>query len=128
MPIKVRTTAGATAYGDIRAGAYNNVRQLKLDISNLFAAVDAQGYLPVGLPIEADGTTVDADLGTLVGGGLLGPEAVGPFPADTEADVFANVITSGQVNQDMIEDNLGRALTAFELTALAAAKGITLVT
>jgi hypothetical protein len=89
--------------------------------------VDATGYLPVGLPIRADGTPVSAGGQTLIGGGLLGPEAVGPFAAGTDPDVFANVIVDGPVNKDMIEDNLGRVLSANELAALALAVGLELI-
>lgn len=114
MISRTTTAAGGTAYGDIRVGECQ-VHQGLLDATTLAASRDANGSLPVGLPVKADGTPI-----TGVGQatfGLVGPEAV----KLGDVDVFGNVIISGNVNRDMIEDNLGRALTADEVASLPAA-------
>ena len=104
MPIRVTTTAAAgVAYGDIRVGECQ-VHQVLLDVSTL-----------VGLPIRVDGTPVSG--AGQVCFGLIGPEAVKLGAADH----FGNCYISGSFNKDMIEDNLGRSLTADELDAIDAA-------
>lgn len=116
MPISVTNTAAAgAAYADIRVGECQ-VHQVLLDVSGLTGVDDANGSLPVGLPIKADGTPVAA--GTDVLFGLIGPEPVKLGAADH----FGNAFVSGTFNRDMIEDNLGRALSANELAALALVK------
>lgn len=108
------TTAGGTAYGDIRVGECQ-VHQSLMAAAALAASRDAGGSLPVGLPVKVDGTPI-----TGVGQatfGLIGPEAV----KLGSVNVFGNVIIAGAVNRDMIEDNLGRALTADEIASLPAA-------
>lgn len=118
MPIRVKKTPGdGPTYGDVRAGAYNNVHQIKLAVSGLSAAADADGYIPPGLPIRNAGT-----VGALVSGAdqsavVIGPEAVRLGAADH----FANVILDGPLNRGMIEANIGRVLSANELAALTAA-------
>lgn len=121
MPMKSEVTAAAgSAYIDIRAGAYNNIHQQIIDVSALAAAVDADGYLPPGLPLLAAGGPVTAAAQTATG--VVGPEAV----ELGSADHFGNVFKDGPLNKDAIEDNLGRALSADELSALAAG-GFTLI-
>jgi hypothetical protein len=116
MPIGVTNTAAAGfAYSDIRVGECQ-VHQGKIDVSALTGVDDANNSLPVGLPILASGAPVTA--GTDVVFGLIGPEPVKLGAADH----FGNVIISGSVNRDAIEDNLGRALTANELAAIVLIK------
>lgn len=113
MPLGVTNTAAAgTPYGDIRVGECQ-VHQVKIDVSTLTGVDDANNSLPVGLPILVTGAPVTA--GTDVVFGLIGPEPV----KLQAADHFGNCMISGSFNKDMIEDNLGRALTANELAAIA---------
>lgn len=115
MPISVTTTAApGTAYGDIRVGECQ-VHQSLLAAASLAASRDANGSLPVGLPVKVDGTPISAPGQTTFG--LVGPESV----KLGSVNIFGNVILSGNVNRDMIEDNLGRALTADEIASLPAA-------
>lgn len=131
MPISVTNTGtGGPLYGPITVGPQGLTHQVKVDVSELEAAVDDDGYLPVGLPIDAHtGAPVvaadpDAEPDPIVGTqmiAVIGPEAV----KMGSADHFANAIFNGGLNQDAIEDNIGRALSATEL-ALFAASNFTL--
>lgn len=116
MPISVTETAAAgRSQGDIRIGECQ-VHQVKLDVSALTGVDDANGTLPVGLPVLATGVPVTGTTDAVFG--LIGPE-----PVHLEAaDHFGNVYISGNFNKNMIEDNLGRALDANELASLALVK------
>jgi hypothetical protein len=115
MPIGVTVTAGGTGYIEIRLDPKGcETHQTKFDVSELGGVDDADGYLPPGLPLQADGSPVDdaAQTATYV----VGPEAVKLGTADH----FGNVILNGFLVRDAIEDNLGRVLSANELAALTA--------
>jgi hypothetical protein len=115
MPINVTSTAGGTGYIEIRLDPKGcETHQAILSVSALGAADDANGYLPPGLPLKADGTPVTGSGQTAAY--VLGPEAVKLGAANH----FANVILNGFLVRDAIEDNLGRALSADELAALTA--------
>lgn len=121
MPMSVtNTSAPGRAYIDIRVGECQ-VHQVKLDVSGLTSADDADGYLPPGLPITTAGIPVAA--GTDVIAGLIGPEPV-KIGSD---DIFGNIFLSGTFNRDAIEDNLGRAVSANELAAIALVGAIRLI-
>lgn len=109
MPMRITTTAGGTGYADIRVGEGHTIHEVLFDVSGL-TDIDSNGYLPVGFPILATGLPVTA--GTAYG--YVGPEPV-YVVSTASADVFGNVIMSGGLNRDMIEDNLGRVLTAAEI-------------
>ena len=111
MPISVTSTAGGPAYIDIRVGEVQ-VHQGLIDVSTLGAADDAEGYLPVGLPLGATGAPVGVGEDAF---GIIGPEPVKLGAADH----FGNMILAGVLNQQAIEDNLGRALSADELAGIA---------
>lgn len=114
MPISVETTAGGTGYVDIRVGEGHGIHQALLDVAAL--AADADGYYPPGQPILASGAPVTQGVDTAeVAHAVIGPEPV----KEGAANHFGNVILDGTLNRDAIEDNLGRALTANELSALA---------
>lgn len=121
MPMEITNTATrGPVYIDIRVGECQ-VHQVKLDVSELGGVDDANGSLPVGLPIQADGSPIDA--AAQVAYGLIGPESVQVGAADH----FGNIIISGNVNRDAIEDNLGRVLSADELAAIAETPAIRLI-
>lgn len=114
MPMRFTTTAGGTGYADIRVGEGHGIHQALIDVSNVAADIDADGFIPPGLPLQAAGTLISAP-------GQTAKYVVGPEPVKTGAsDDFGNALLDGALNQDMIEDNLGRALTADEIAALAA--------
>lgn len=114
MPISVTTTAGGTGYVDIRVGGSHNIHQALIDVSNIAADIDDDGYIPPGLPLQAAGTLVSG--ADQVVAFVVGPEAVQAGAADHMANVFLD----GALNRDAIEDNIGRALSANEVAALAA--------
>jgi hypothetical protein len=121
MPISVTQVAAAgVAYSDIRVGECQ-VHQVKLDVSELTGVDDANGTLPVGLPILATGVPCTGLTDVVFG--IIGPEPVHLGAADH----FGNCIISGSLNKQAIEDNLGRALDANELASLALATRFNLV-
>jgi len=121
MPINISSTsARGTGYIDVRVGECQ-IHQAKLDVSTLTGEVDADDNLPPGLPIRTNGAPVTAGTDAIIG--VLGPESA---PNGT-VDHFANVIISGNLNKNAIEDNLGRALTANELAAIALVPAIRLI-
>lgn len=122
MPMSVTNTAAAgTAYVDIRVGEGHGIHQTLLDVSALTGVDDTSGSLPPGLPILVSGAPVSAGAQTAFG--LIGPEPV----KLAAADHFGNVMLSGVFNRDAIEDNLGRSLSADELTAIGNAPAIVLI-
>lgn len=112
MPMSFESTAGGTGYVDIRVGRGHAIHQAFLDVSAITA--DAEGYIPPGLPLTAAGAPIAAP--GEVAKYVVGPEAV----EEGSADHFGNAFLDGALNQDAIEDNLGRVLTANEIAALAA--------
>ena len=126
MPLKVSTTTGTTGYGHPIVGKALGLIQVVVDISELTTAeVDADGMLKPGVMFKSDGTQPD-------GSGFL--YAVNPEPikivdyvptdvllaADT-ATIPVGCVSGGMLQRDIIEDNLGRAMTANELAAVTAA-------
>lgn len=113
MPHSITSTAGGSGYVDIRmTGDVHGIHQMLIDVSTLSGAIDADGNLPPGLPLDATGAPVGAAVDAY---GIVGPE---PIKLGS-ADHFGNCILSGVLNRDAIEDNLGRALTADELAGIA---------
>ncbi|HEY6244559.1 MAG TPA: hypothetical protein VIX17_11455 [Pyrinomonadaceae bacterium] len=122
MPLSITNTAGGSVHGNPFVGPINHTAHVKVDISGLTTKeVDAYGYLKPGVPLKQNGALVGS--GTFVFGVTMEAAklnlAVVP-PTDSSlssetGDLFVAVGTVGQVSQDIIEDNLGRALTADEL-------------
>lgn len=128
MPISKKSTAGTTTYGNPFVGSIDHMLQVVVDVSELTTAeVDADGYLKPGVMFKSDGTQPD-------GSGFV--YAINPEPQNlrldtvppTDASLLADTKTfalgmavSGVVNRDIVEDNLGRAMSANELSAIAAA-------
>lgn len=128
MPMNVKKTAGTTVYAPVFIGEILAMEQVLVDVSELTTdEVDADGWLKPGVPFKQDGTLAD-------GSGCI--YAVNPEPQDLRLATIPPTNTSlsndtktyplgmgtmGTVNRDIIEDNLGRALTGNELTAFATA-------
>ncbi len=121
MPINFGTTAArGRAYVDVRVGECQ-IHQGLIDVSTLSGEVDADGFLPPGLPIRKTGAPATGTTDVMLG-------VIGPEPVKLQAaDHFGNVILSGNLNRDAIEDNLGRALNANELASLALVGAIRLI-
>ena len=122
MPIRVDNIAAVpgSTFIDIRVGRSQGNHQVRVQPSLLGvaggASISPGGSLPPGLPILRTGAPVSAPGQSAW---LIGPEAV-LCPAGA-GDFFANAFISGDFNRQAIEDNLGRVLTADELSALLAA-------
>lgn len=123
MPITIEDVASeANTYGHpfVGPGAqYTDV--VKVDISGLTSnEVDADGYLKPGVPLNKSGVLVSSGV---VYGVTLEPIKIA---ADNESatlaaatDCFVALGTHGVVNRDIMEDNLGRVLTAAEIAGMA---------
>lgn len=128
MPLRVSTETGTSSYGNPLVGHLGGLLQVVVDISELtIAEVDADGNLKPGVMFKSDGTQPD-------GSGFvyainpepisIGHATIPPTDVSLAADtgtVPIGMATSGIINRDIVEDNLGRAMTANELTALATA-------
>lgn len=119
MPLSVVKTAGTTTYGHPIVGTPGPLIQVVVDISGLTEAeVDADGMLKPGVLFTAAGILVASGLAY-----AINPEPIkivdyvptdALLAADT-ATIPVGMITSGVVNRDIVEDNLGRAMTAAEI-------------
>jgi hypothetical protein len=128
MPMHVKKTAAVSTYDPVFLGEILAMEQVLVDVSELTTdEVDADGWLKPGVPFKQDGTLAD-------GSGCI--YAVNPEPQNLHLDTIPPTNTSlgndtktyplgmgtmGTVNRDVIEDNLGRALTGNEITAFATA-------
>lgn len=128
MPMHVKKTAAPSLYSPVFVGEILAMDQVLVDVSELTTdEVDADGWLKPGVMFKQDGTQPD-------GSGAI--YAVNPEPQNLHLDTIPPTNTSlsndtktyplgmatmGMVNRDLIEDNLGRALTANEVTAFATA-------
>ena len=126
MPLSVVKTAGTTTYGHPLVGDSGPLLQVVVDISELTTAnVDADGFIVPGTSFKSDGTQPD-------GSGFMYAMVVEPIKiidyvptdvllaADT-ATIPVGCAVGGVINRDVVEDNLGRAMTANELAAAVAA-------
>jgi hypothetical protein len=119
MPLRISTTDGGASHGNPFVGPIVSTAVVKVDVSDMSAyEVDANGYLKPGVPLKQDGNLVGS--AAFVFGVTV--EAVKIATGNTDAildaitvDPFVTVATICQVSQDIIEDTLGRALTADEL-------------
>jgi hypothetical protein len=107
------TDAGGVSYMDIQFGDPHTVHEGLLDATLLAASRDADKMLPPGLPVLATG-------GPVSGAGQSAYGIIGPEPAYLgTVNRFGNMIFSGGINRKAIEANLGRVLSANELSAIA---------
>jgi len=129
MPIRVKETSGGQGYGNPLVGDPGPFTHIKLDVSGLtIDEVDANGFLKPGVLLTSAGILVGAapafPYGIVVEAIDLGLATVPPtdltLAADTSDPLIA-VSTSGLINRDVAEDNLGRAYSALELAGLIAA-------
>jgi hypothetical protein len=126
MPLRISNTAGGTDYANPLVGGAYDVTNLKLDVSTLTTnEVDSKGFLKPGVPLQ-----LSSGVGVLISGASQTVYGVTFEPiklrddnsglgTDTTDPIIA-VATAGLLNLDIIEDNLGRVLSANELAALTA--------
>lgn len=125
MPLKTSVvSSGGSVYGHPFVGPVNHTDVVRVDVSAMSNdEVDADGYLKPGVPLASDGTlcgTADTVKGVVIEPVKVadGNEAA-DLTGATDIDVAVAII--GLVNRDIVEDNLGRALTADEIAAFAKA-------
>jgi hypothetical protein len=119
--MSVTKTAGGTGYGNPFIGGVNHTAQIKVDVSGLTTdEVDQFGFLKPGVPLSKTGVLIGT--GVFVYGVTFEAQRIVPAnPTNTTlaavtADPIITVNTVGHANRDVIEDNLGRALTSDEVT------------
>ena len=123
MPISIDTVAGGTSYANPFVGPVDHPAAVRVDVSGLTSdEIDQNGYLKPGVPLDRDGVLVGT--GVAVYGVSLEPikvaasNAAADIAAATDVDVALGLV--GAVNRAVIEDILGRALTADEIAGFAA--------
>lgn len=121
MPLGIETTAGGRAYANPFIGGVDHPAQIKVDVSGLSTdEVDEFGYLKPGVPLAKTGILVGASPAFVYGVTFEAQKIVPNNPtndslAAVTSDPIITVNTVGHANRDVIEDNLGRALTADEI-------------
>lgn len=126
MPLDIRTRAAqATVYPSPFVGPINHTVAIRVDVSTLTTAeVDAYGYIKPGVPLQENGALVSGAAQVIFGCVVEAVKIAADNAAATlaaAADKDVTVSTIGQVNQDVLEANLGRVLSANELAAIKAA-------
>lgn len=125
MPIsQSRISTGDEAYSNVFVGPVDHPATVTVDPSALGdTVVDADGYIPAGFPLSAAGAAVG--VGVAVFGCLIEATKVAASNSAADLTAAANVDvvvgTIGQVNRAILEDNLGRALTADEIAGFGLA-------
>jgi hypothetical protein len=124
-PIDIKSTATA---GEIHpnpiVGKSDHTHAMRIDTSAVPAAyVDTRGYLKAGTPFRRGGLPITAPAQVVFG---VVVETVrihtnNTTLAATTRDIDVALMTIGQVNRKILEDSIGRVLTADELAAFDAA-------
>lgn len=131
MPMSITNTTGGTNYTNPWVGGPRDVTHIKLDVSTLTTnEVDADGYLKPGVPLSATGDSLLGDAYADVdfyGVTIEAIKIVAENPTNTTlgndtSDPLIAVGTSGLINRDIAEDNLGRVYTTEELAGFAASR------
>jgi len=121
MSIRITKKAGGTSYANPFIGPVQHPANILVDVSNLTAnEVDSKGYLKPGVPLTKAGVRVAAGF---VFGVTIEATRIAEDNTDlaNTPDTFVAVETSGLINRDIVEDILGRALTAAEIAGFDAA-------
>lgn len=117
MPIGITTTAGGLAHAPVFVGDITGTDVIKIDISDMSTyEVDLDGYLKPGVPFAKDGNLVGN--GVPVWGVTIEPIKITTTNTDAVLDAATDCFVAvgfGLCNRDIMEDNLGRALTADEI-------------
>lgn len=127
MPLEITNTAGGSTGANPFIGGVDHPAQIKVDVSGLTTdEVDQFGYLKPGVPLAKTGILVGGSPAFVYGVTFEAQKIVPASPtndtlAAVTADPIITVNTVGHVNRDVIEDNLGRALTSNEIAGFDAA-------
>lgn len=121
MPIGITTTAGGLAHSPVFVGEIQGTDMVKVDISDLTTKeVDADGYIKPGVPLDKSGNLVGSAVavwGVTIEAIKLNHATIPPTDVSLAADTGTSAVAVGfgLCNRDIMEDNLGRALTADEI-------------
>lgn len=125
MPLKVTEVAGGTVHPNPFVGPILMTATVLLDVSTLDTEeVDQNGWIKPGVIVQADGDIITG--ASQIAYGAVA-EAVkiaadnAPATLAAAADVSIPVAIWCLLNRDILEDSLGRALSANELAAVAIA-------
>jgi hypothetical protein len=128
MPIRVTSTTGGLAHAPVFVTGPLETDIVVCDISDLtINEVDQDGFLKPGVPLSKVGDLVGAAVpvyGVTIEPIRIPHATIPPTNASLAADtgtVQIAVGVMGKVNRDIMEDNLGRALTANEIAGFALA-------
>lgn len=118
--ITVEKTAGGITHVSPFVGPTNHTITVKVDISDLTTKeVDEYGYIKPGVPLDKNGNTIGD--GIAVHGCIIEAQKI-VDAKPTDESLAANtgtktvvIATHCVVNRDILEDVLGRALTAYEI-------------
>lgn len=136
MPIGIRQThTGGQTYVTPFVGPIDHTGPIRLDVSSLDGTdfVDEFGFIIPGTPLTAAGVPASAAAGAGTAAVGCVPEAIRVAPSGASADLAAAadfdiaVAHICQINRDALEDNIGRALTADEVTNLTSLGRIVLI-
>lgn len=124
MPMRVTSTAGGEVHPNPFVGPINHTVGIRVDVSTLTTAeVDADGYIRPGVLLKENGALADATANeTIYGAVVEATKIADDNVAGTLAaadDVEVPVAMFVLINRDILEDSLGRAVSANELAALA---------
>jgi hypothetical protein len=120
MPMSASSTSEALVHARPFIGPASHIAMVKVDISDLTTyEVDENGYIKPGLPLDKSGNTI-GDGVAVFGCVAEATKIVDANPTNTSlgnntGTAFVPVATICQVNRDIVEDVLGRALTAYEI-------------
>jgi hypothetical protein len=121
-----KTASGGTDYGSPFVGPIDHTIGIPILVDDLTTAeVDANGVLKPGVPVKRNGGLVNG-AGQVVFGCIAEATKVAASNSATDlaavtTDPEVAVVLIGCLNRDIVEDILGRALSADEVSALAAA-------
>jgi hypothetical protein len=129
MPISVSALATeANSYGKVFVGPVDHTDVVVVDISDLTTKeVDSLGYIKPGVPFSKAGDLVGSTVpvyGVTPESIKLNHATIPPTDVSLAADTGTMQVAvgiAGLVNRDIMEDNLGRALTADEIAGFALA-------
>lgn len=117
MPINIETTSRGLAHSPVFVGQITGTDVVKVDISDLSdKEVDPDGYLKPGVPFAKDGNLVGNAVP--VWGVTIEPIKIATGNTDAILDAATDCFVTvgfGLCNRDIMEDNLGRALTSDEI-------------
>jgi hypothetical protein len=132
--MEITNTAGGITHGDPFVGGAHDATNIKVDVSTLTTDwVDAYGFVKPGCPLQIDGTLAGTGASqtaycVVIGARKIPGTTTNVGIGTNTNDFILGAATSALLNRDIIEDNIGRVLSANELAAFAASNSLRLTT